>query len=189
VSEERKAGATAKTSAKPAKAASAPELELHNLQPPKGAVKKRRRLGMGEGTGRGRTAGRGHKGQKSRSGYSRRLGFEGGQMPLIRRVPKRGFTNIFRTEYAEVNVGRLESLGATKVTPELLVEKKVVRKLKDGVKILGGGELKTKMTVKAHAFSKSAQEKIEAAGGSIELIAPAAEDNAEGAKAKAEVTE
>jgi large subunit ribosomal protein L15 len=181
LSEEKKAGSAAQKKAatkpaarraatKTAKAVEVPHLELHNLHPPKGAVKKARRRGLGEGSGKGGQAGRGHKGQKSRSGYSRRYGFEGGQMPLIRRVPKRGFHNIFRTEYAEVNLDRLESLGEKEITPELLIEKKVVRKLKDGVKILGRGELKSAIAVKAHAFSQSARKKIEAAGGKAEVI-------------------
>jgi large subunit ribosomal protein L15 len=171
VSEKQKAKGTA--AKKKADGAEVPELELHCLERPEGAVRLKKRRGQGEGSGLGRTAGRGHKGQRSRSGYSQRPGFEGGQMPLIRRLPKRGFTNVFRTEYAEVNVERLEALGEKEVTPELLMDRKVVRKLKDGVKILGNGEIKTAITVKAHAFTRSAQEKIEAAGGKIELIAPA----------------
>ncbi len=149
-----------------------PELELHDLRPPKGATKNKRRLGQGPGSGRGGTSGRGHKGQKSRSGYSRRHGFEGGQMPLHRRVPKHGFTNIFRTEYAEVNVGRrLAALaGEKEITPELLLERRVVRKIKDGVKVLGHGEIKKALTVRAHAFSAAAREKIEKAGGKAEVI-------------------
>lgn len=167
------AGKTAKkesTPAKKAKVAGSAELELHNLRPPKGAVKKSMRRGQGEGSGKGRQAGRGHKGQKSRSGYSGKLYFEGGQMPLVRRLPKRGFNNIFRTEYAEVNLDRLEALGIKEVSPELLLAKRVIKKLKNGVKILGRGELKTTLTVKAHAFSESARKKIEAAGGKAEVI-------------------
>ncbi len=168
----KKAPAGKKTDAATSKtAAQVPELELHNLHPPKGAVKDRIRRGLGEGSGWGRTAGRGHKGQRSRSGYSRKRGFEGGQMPLSRRLPKRGFTNIFRTEYAEVNVGRLEALaGEKEITPELLMERGVVRKLKDGVKVLGVGEVKSKLKVRAHAFSATAKQKIEAAGGVAEVI-------------------
>ena len=172
MSEEKKAaGATEKKAPKKKKeAADAPALELHFLQPPAGATKTKKRRGQGEGSGMGRTAGRGHKGQKSRSGYSRKVGFEGGQMPLIRRLPKRGFTNIFRTEFAVVNVDRLESLGLKEVTPEILLEKRVIRGLKDGLKVLGNGELKTAVNVRAHAFTKSAKEKIEAAGGSAVII-------------------
>ena len=189
MSEEQKAAGAAEKKApkKKADATDAPALELHFLQPPAGARKKsKKRRGQGEGSGLGRTSGRGHKGQKSRSGYSRRLGFEGGQMPLIRRLPKRGFKNIFRTEFAEVNVERLEALGLKEVTPEILLEKRVIRSLKGGVKVLGNGEIKKAVTVKAHAFSKSAKEKIEKAGGSavlIETAEPAAD------KAKAEGTE
>lgn len=172
---------------KKANSADAPALELHFLQPAPGARKKnKKRRGQGEGSGLGRTAGRGHKGQKSRSGYSRRFGFEGGQMPLVRQMPKRGFTNIFRVEAAEVNVDRLETLGLKEVTPEILLEKGVVKSLKGGVKILGNGEIKKSMTVKAHAFSKSAKEKIEKAGGSVEVIERA---GSTADKAKAEGTE
>jgi large subunit ribosomal protein L15 len=148
-----------------------PQLELHNLHPPAGAVKDRHRRGQGEGSGSGRTAGRGHKGQRSRSGYSRKRGFEGGQMALSRRLPKRGFTNIFRTEYAEINVGRLETLaGEKEITPELLKQRGLIRKIMDGVKVLGVGEVKSKLKVRAHAFSASAKQKIEAAGGVAEVI-------------------
>jgi large subunit ribosomal protein L15 len=146
-------------------------LELHYLRPPAGAVRDKRRRGLGQGSGLGRTAGRGNKGQKSRSGYSRKPGFEGGQMPLQRRLPKRGFTNIFRKEYAEVNVARLEPLaGEKEITPELLLHHKVIRKVKDGVKILGHGEISKPVVVRAHAFSASARSKIEAAGGRAEVI-------------------
>jgi len=162
-----------KTAAAKAKkpAVRVPELELHNLCPPAGATKPKRRLGLGPGSGRGRTAGRGHKGQKSRSGYSRKRAFEGGQMPLVRRLPKRGFTNIFRREYSEVNVGRLEALaGEGEITPELLLDRGVISKPRDGVKILGMGELKSAVTVRAHAFSETAKRKIKAAGGKVEVI-------------------
>jgi large subunit ribosomal protein L15 len=165
------APAAKKAKPKPKAVEAVADLELHNLRPPAGAVRKKRRLGMGPGSGRGRTSGRGHKGQKSRSGYSRKRGFEGGQMPLIRRLPKRGFTNIFRTEYAEVNVSRLETLaGEKEITPELLLANGVVKKLKGGIKILGQGELSTALTVRAHAFSAAARKKIEAAGGKAEVI-------------------
>lgn len=145
-------------------------MKLHELSPAKGSTKNRKRLGRGPGSGTGKTSGRGHKGQRSRAGYSRRLGFEGGQMPLIRRVPKRGFTNIFRKEYSVVNLARLEELAesleaGTEVTPELLLERGMVRKGKP-VKILGNGELLKALKVTAHKFSKSARDKIERAGGS-----------------------
>jgi large subunit ribosomal protein L15 len=143
-------------------------MKLHEISPAKGSTKAKKRVGRGPGSGLGKTAGRGHNGQRSRSGYSQRLGFEGGQMPLIRRVPKRGFTNIFRTEYAVVNVRDLEVLeGIEEVTPEVLLEAGLVRRGYP-VKILGDGELTKKLRVEAHKFSRSAKEKIEAAGGSCE---------------------
>jgi large subunit ribosomal protein L15 len=144
---------------------------LNNLKPAKGAVRGRKRVGRGPGSGLGKTSGRGEKGQKSRSGYSRKLGFEGGQMPLHRRVPKRGFHNPFRKEFAEVNIGRLEGFEAGAiVTPELLVEQGIVRRLRDGVKILGGGSLTKALTVKAHRFSAGSKQAIEKLGGKTELI-------------------
>lgn len=143
-------------------------MKLHDLSPAAGSTHKRKRLGRGPGSGTGKTAGRGHKGQKSRSGYSRRLGFEGGQMPLVRRVPKRGFTNIFRKEFAVVNVRDLNELEG-EVTPEILVEKGLVRKGMP-VKVLAEGELSAALKVQAHRFSRAAQEKIEAAGGSCEEL-------------------
>ena len=143
-------------------------MKLHDLSPAKGSRRAAKRLGRGPGSGTGKTAGRGHKGQKSRSGYSRRLGFEGGQMPLIRRVPKRGFTNIFRKEVAAVNLRDLAGFDG-EVTPELLQEKGLVRKGL-AVKILGDGEVSGPLTVKAHRFSRSAREKIEAAGGACEEL-------------------
>jgi large subunit ribosomal protein L15 len=142
-------------------------MKLHDLAPAKGSKRPRKRVGRGPGSGNGKTAGRGHKGQKSRSGYSRRLGFEGGQMPLVRRVPKRGFTNIFRTEYAVVNLDRLAGLEGDQATPETLAEQGLVRKGLP-VKILGGGELDRPLTVVAHKFSRSARAKIEAAGGTCQ---------------------
>jgi large subunit ribosomal protein L15 len=146
-------------------------LKLYQLSPAEGSVKKSKRKGRGPGSGLGKTAGRGHKGQKSRSGGGVKPGFEGGQMPLTRRLPKRGFTNIFAKVYNEVNVAQLEVFEPdTVVTPELLKEKGIIKKLNDGVKILGEGELNKKLTVKAHKFSKAAQEKIEAAGGKAEVI-------------------
>ncbi len=146
-------------------------LKLHDLKPAKGAVTSKRRKGRGVGSGLGKTSGRGHKGQRARSGSGERLGFEGGQMPLVRRLPKRGFTNIFAREYAIVNIADLDIFeDGTVVTPELLVEKGFIKKLEDGVKILGDGTLTKKLTVKAHKFSKAAQEKIEAVGGKAEVI-------------------
>jgi len=145
-------------------------MNLSNLRPPAGQKHKKQRVGQGMGTGRGKYSGRGAKGAKSISGYSRMRGFEGGQMPLHRRLPKRGFTNIFRKEYAVVNLGKLESLEGDSFTPESLMEMGVIHKLKDGLKILGGGELKRKIAIKAHVFSKSALEKIQAAGGTGEVI-------------------
>ncbi len=144
-------------------------MKLHDLSPAKGSRRSRKRIGRGPGSGTGKTAGRGHKGQKSRSGYSQRLGFEGGQMPLIRRVPKRGFTNIFRKEIAVVNLRDLIDFEA-EVTPETLVEKGLVRRGLP-VKILGDGEISVALTIKAHHFSRSARSKIEAAGGSCEELA------------------
>ncbi|WP_048601048.1 50S ribosomal protein L15 [Rubeoparvulum massiliense] len=146
-------------------------MKLHELQPAEGSRKERNRVGRGTGSGNGKTSGRGQKGQKSRSGGGVRPGFEGGQNPLFRRLPKRGFTNLNRKIYAIVNVSDLERFeDATIVTPELLVESGVVRNARDGIKILGNGELSKKLTVKANHFSKSAQEKIEAAGGNAEVI-------------------
>ena len=148
-------------------------LSLNNLKAPEGATHKKKRVGRGPGSGLGKTAGRGNKGQKSRSGYSGMRGFEGGQMPLHRRLPKRGFTNIFKREWAEVNLADLEKqfdAGAS-VTPEALVEKGLVRRSKSkAVVVLGQGELKKSLTVSAHRFSSAAKQKIEAAGGKAEII-------------------
>ena len=145
-------------------------MNLSDLRPPAGATKKRKRVGRGPGSGNGVTAGRGENGQKSRSGYSRKRGFEGGQMPLVRRVPKRGFHNPFRVEYETVNVSRLAELEGDEFTPESLLDAKAVRKRTAPVKILGDGEISRKVTVSAHKFSKSAKEKIEAAGGKVIVI-------------------
>lgn len=146
-------------------------MKLHELRPAEGARKAPKRVGRGTGSGLGRNAGKGEKGQKARSGGGVRLGFEGGQMPLYRRLPKRGFTNIFAKEYAEINVERLNIFeDGAEITPELLLEKGIVRKAKDGVKVLGNGELQKKLTVKAAKFTKAAVEKIEAAGGKVEVI-------------------
>jgi large subunit ribosomal protein L15 len=143
-------------------------MKLSDLSPAPGSRRSRKRVGRGPGSGNGKTAGRGHKGQKSRSGYSKRAGFEGGQMPLVRRVPKRGFTNIFRIEYEVVNVGRLDGLEG-EVTPEGLAAAGLVKAGRP-VKILADGELTTALKVAAHKFSRAAREKIEAAGGSCEVI-------------------
>jgi len=146
-------------------------MRLEELKPAKGATKKTKRVGRGPGSGAGKTASKGHKGQKARSGGVKGAGFEGGQMPLQRRIPKRGFTNIFRKEYAIVNLSELEKIGGTDpVTPEMLVQKGLIKDLKTGVKILGMGELKSKLIVRAHKFSKSALDKIQAAGGKAEVI-------------------
>jgi large subunit ribosomal protein L15 len=145
-------------------------MNLSQLRPPKGQKHKQQRVGQGMGTGRGKYSGRGAKGAKSVSGYSRMRGFEGGQMPLHRRLPKRGFKNIFRTEYAIVNVAALEALEASSFDPQSLLDAGVIHKLKDGLKILGSGDLKRKISVKAHVFSKSALEKIQAAGGTAEVL-------------------
>lgn len=146
-------------------------LKLHDLSPGKGAKSKKKRIGRGPGSGSGVTSGRGHKGQKSRSGYSHRPGFEGGQMPLYRRLPKRGFTNIFAKKWAVINVGDLARFEAgSDVTPEALIESGLVKKIHDGVRVLGNGEIKSKLTVHAHHFSGSAKEKIEKAGGKAEVI-------------------
>lgn len=146
-------------------------MRLHELQPAAGSRQERKRKGRGIGSGLGKTAGRGHKGQKSRSGGGVRLGFEGGQMPLFQRLPKRGFTNIYRKEYAIVNLEKLNRFeDGTEVTPELLIETGVVSKEKAGIKILAKGTLDKKLNVKAHKFSTAAKEAIEAAGGSAEVI-------------------
>lgn len=144
-------------------------MKLEELKPSKGARKKSKRVGRGPGSGSGKTAGKGHKGQKARSGGVKGPGFEGGQMPLQRRLPKRGFTNIFRKEYAVVNLGDLSDLSGT-ITPETLMEQGIVRHAKSGIKILGVGELKSALTIRAHKFSKSAVDKIQAAGGKAEVI-------------------
>jgi large subunit ribosomal protein L15 len=144
-------------------------MKLEELKPSKGARKKSKRVGRGPGSGSGKTAGKGHKGQKARSGGVKGPGFEGGQMPLQRRLPKRGFTNIFRKEYTVVNLGDLSELSGT-ITPETLMEQGIVRHAKSGIKILGVGELKSALTIRAHKFSKSAIDKIQAAGGKAEVI-------------------
>ena len=146
-------------------------MKLHELRAAEGSTKAPKRKGRGTATGQGKTAGRGMNGQNSRSGGGVRLGFEGGQMPLYRRLPKRGFTNIWGTEYTVINVDDLNRFEAgTVVTPELLKEAGIVKKAKDGIKILGNGTLEKSVEVKAHKFSKTAIEKIEAAGGKAEVI-------------------
>ena len=146
-------------------------MRLEELKPAAGAKKKAKRVGRGPGSGSGKTAGKGHKGQKARSGGVKGAGFEGGQMPLQRRIPKRGFTNIFRKEYSVVNLQDLEAMaGSDPITPEMLMQKGLIKDMKIGVKVLGMGELKAKLTVRAHKFSKSAVEKIQAAGGKVEVI-------------------
>jgi large subunit ribosomal protein L15 len=147
-------------------------MKLHELKPAAGSRKRPKIVGRGPGSGHGQTSGRGDKGQKARSGGSSRPWFEGGQLPLHRRVPKRGFTNVFRTEYAILNVKDLERFEAgTAVGPSMLWEAGLVRRVASGVKILGEGSLSKPLTVSAHAFSKSAEAKIRAAGGTIEVIA------------------
>ncbi|EGQ3877903.1 50S ribosomal protein L15 [Staphylococcus pseudintermedius] len=146
-------------------------MKLHELKPSEGSRKLRNRVGRGAGTGNGKTSGRGQKGQKARSGGGVRPGFEGGQLPLFRRIPKRGFTNINRKEYAIVNLDQLNQFeDGTEVTPELLIETGVVKNEKAGIKVLGNGSLEKKLTVKAHKFSASAKAAIEVKGGAQEVI-------------------
>jgi large subunit ribosomal protein L15 len=149
---------------------------IHNIGAPKGANKDKKRVGRGPGSGLGKTSGRGHKGQKSRSGYSGRPGFEGGQMPLQRRLPKRGFTNIFKKVWIEVKLADLVERfdGSEEITPELMAERGLVRKSHlarfDGVVVLGGGEVGKKLNITAHRFTKTAKERIEAAGGTTSIV-------------------
>jgi large subunit ribosomal protein L15 len=147
-------------------------IALNNLRSAKGSTHKKKRVGRGPGSGLGKTAGRGEKGQKSRSGYSAKIGFEGGQMPLHRRLPKRGFTNIFKKRWLEVSLAALEQHFAAneEVTPEVLHERGIIKKAKHDVVVLGTGELKKPLRVSAHRFTKSAREKIEKAGGAITEI-------------------
>lgn len=146
-------------------------MKLHELSPAAGSVSDVKRKGRGPGSGNGKTAGKGHKGQNARSGGGVRIGFEGGQMPITRRLPKRGFNNIFAKKYAIVNIEALNAFdnGAFVSAAELL-EKKIIRKEEDGLRVLGNGELTKKLTVKANAFSESAKAKIEAAGGKVEVV-------------------
>jgi large subunit ribosomal protein L15 len=168
-------------------------MNLSTVRAPKKASENRKRVGRGMGSGMGKTSTRGHKGQRSRSGSRMMRGFEGGQMPLHRRLPKRGFTNIFRVEYSIVNLERLADLGTKEITPEVLVKAGLAGK-NDRVKILGDGELKSALTVRAHKFSKSAEEKITKAGGKIEVIGgaepekPAAKAEKPAAKAEKPAT-
>jgi large subunit ribosomal protein L15 len=149
---------------------------IHNIGAPKGANKDKKRVGRGPGSGLGKTSGRGHKGQKSRSGYSGRPGFEGGQMPLQRRLPKRGFTNIFKKVWIEVKLADLVNHfdESEAITPELMAERGLIRKSHlarfDGVVVLGGGEVGKKLNITAHRFTKSAKERIEAAGGTVSIV-------------------
>ena len=146
-------------------------MNLHELSPAQGATKASRRIGRGHGSGWGKTAGKGHNGQKARSGGSIRPGFEGGQMPLQRRIPKRGFNNIFAKKIVAINVSALEVFeDGAEVTAEALIEKGIVKNEYDGIKILGNGNLTKKLTVKVAAYSESAKQKIEAAGGKAEVI-------------------
>ncbi len=145
-------------------------MNLSNLRAPRKATEKRKRVGRGMGSGMGKTSTRGHKGQRSRSGSRIMRGFEGGQMPLHRRLPKRGFTNIFKAEYEVVNLGRLADLDQSEITPESLRKAGIVTSKTSKVKVLGQGELSKAITVHAHKFSKSAQEKIEKAGGKVEVV-------------------
>jgi len=148
-------------------------MNLSHLKPPKGQTNGRKRIGRGMGSGHGKTSTRGHKGQRQGTGFGQKRGFEGGQMPLHRRLPKRGFTNIFKKEFAIVNLGRLEKLDGDTFNVDRLVELGVIKKLGDGLKILGTGQLTRRITVEAHHFSKSALEKIQHAGGQAQVIGAA----------------
>jgi large subunit ribosomal protein L15 len=150
-------------------------MNLSGLKPPAGQKKGRKRIGRGMGSGHGKTATRGSKGQRAGTGFGQKRGFEGGQMPLHRRLPKRGFTNIFKKHYAIVNLGKLEKLAGDAFNADRLFELGVIKKLGDGLKILGTGELTRRITVEAHQFSKSAVEKIQKAGGAAKVIGAASE--------------
>jgi len=147
-------------------------LSLNNLKPAKGSTHKKKRVGRGPGSGLGKTAGRGHKGQKSRSGYSSKIGFEGGQMPLQRRLPKRGFTNIFKKAWLEISLAKIEESfnAGDEVTPEILHERSLIKKAKHDVVILGTGEISKALKISAHRFTKTAKDKIEKAGGTATVI-------------------
>ncbi len=155
-------------------------LTLNNLHPAKGSTHKKKRVGRGPGSGLGKTSGRGHKGQKSRSGYSSRPGFEGGQMPLQRRLPKRGFTNIFKKEWLEISLAKIEENfnAGDVVTPEVLHERGLIKKAKHDLVILGNGDVTKSFNISAHRFTKTAKEKIEKAGGTATAIVKAAEAEA-----------
>jgi large subunit ribosomal protein L15 len=150
-------------------------MNLSNLRPPAGQKKERKRIGRGMGSGHGKTSTRGHKGQRAGTGFGQKRGFEGGQMPLHRRLPKRGFTNIFKKKFAIVNLGRLEKLEGDTFNPDTLVALGLINKLGEGLRVLGTGQLTRKITVEAHHFSKSALEKIQKAGGKAQVIGAAAE--------------
>ena len=146
-------------------------MRIEDIRPAEGSTKNKKRVGRGVGSGHGKTSCKGHKGQKARSGGTKGAGFEGGQMPLQRRIPKRGFTNIFKKEYAIINLDTLDAFKDDAViTPELLIEKGVIKKMKDGLKVLANGSIQRPVTIKANAFSASAAAKIEAAGGKTEVI-------------------
>ncbi len=145
-------------------------MNLSNLRPPAGQKRPRKRIGRGMGSGTGKTSTRGHKGQRAGTGFGQKRGFEGGQMPLHRRLPKRGFKNIFKKQYAIVNLGRLEKLEGDTFTPDQLRERGVIKRLEEGLKVLGTGQLTRKIRVEAHLFSKSALDKIQAAGGEAVVI-------------------
>jgi large subunit ribosomal protein L15 len=145
-------------------------MKLSDLAPAPGSRKKKKRVGRGPGSGHGKTSCRGHKGQKARTGGGTKPGFEGGQMPLQRRLPKRGFTSIFQKEYAVVNLAALDKISETEITPEVLIREGIVKKVLDGIKILGSGEINRPVTVTAHAFSVSARDKIIKAQGKVEVI-------------------
>ena len=148
-------------------------MNLSDLRPPAGQTHSKKRVGRGMGSGHGKTSTRGHKGARAISGYSMMRGFEGGQMPLHRRLPKRGFTNIFKKEFAIVNLGDLEKLEGSSFNPDVLMQRGIVKKLGAGLKVLGTGEITRAIEVSAHAFSKAAIEKIQAAGGKAEVIGAA----------------
>ncbi len=150
-------------------------MNLSNLRPPAGQKKARKRIGRGMGSGHGKTSTRGHKGQRAGTGFGQKRGFEGGQMPLHRRLPKRGFTNIFKKKFAIVNLGRLEKLEGDIFNPDRLMELGLIHRLGEGLRVLGTGQLTRKIKVEAHHFSKSALEKIQKAGGTAQVIGAAAE--------------
>ena len=156
-------------------------LSLNNLHPAPGSTHKKKRLGRGPGSGLGKTSGKGHKGQKSRSGYSSRPGFEGGQMPLQRRLPKRGFTNIFKKQWVEISLAKIEEnfKAGEDVTPEILHQRGLIKKAKHDLVILGNGDVTKKLNISAHRFTKTAKDKIEAAGGTATAITKAVAEAAE----------